>query len=65
MNSIQKLRIKANMTQEQLSALLNVDRSTIAKWETGKAMPMAEKLPDISKALNCTIDELFAEAEVS
>ena len=39
--------------------MLNVDRSTIAKWETGEAMPRADKLPEIAKILGCTIDDLF------
>ena len=61
MNSIQKLRAKNKLTQEKLSEMLNVDRSTIAKWETGEAMPRADKLPEIAKLLNCTIDDLFED----
>lgn len=59
MNNIQNLRVRKKLTQEQLAAILKIDRSTIAKWETGEAMPRADKLPEIAKALDCTIDELF------
>ena len=61
MNAIQKLRAKNKLTQEKLSVILNVDRSTIAKWETGQAMPRADKLQELAKALNCSIDDLFKE----
>ena len=61
MNNIQNLRVRKKLTQEQLAAILKIDRSTIAKWETGEAMPRADKLPEIAKALDCTIDELFKE----
>ena len=64
MNVIQKLRNKNKLTQEQLANILSVDRSTIAKWETGEAMPRADKLPEIAKALNCTIDDLFEEVKI-
>ena len=59
MNQIQKLRVKNNLSQEELAKLLSVDRSTVAKWETGGVLPRADKLPYLSKILNCSIDELF------
>ena len=63
MNNIQKLRLKANLSQEQLANLLAIDRSTIAKWETGNALPRAEKLPYLAQILNCSIDELLGQDE--
>lgn len=63
MNIIQNLRNKNNLTQEQLALKLNVDRSTIAKWETGEAMPRADKLPELARILECTIDDLFEKEE--
>lgn len=63
MNGIQKLRNKANLSQEELASLLSVDRSTIAKWETGSALPRADKLPNLAKILNCSIDEIFNAEE--
>lgn len=63
MNNIQNLRVRKKLTQEQLATILKIDRSTIAKWETGEAMPRADKLPEIAKALDCTIDDLFKEVD--
>ena len=56
---IKELREKAGVSQQELSEKLSVDRSAVAKWETGKANPTADKLPEIAKALNCKIEDLF------
>ena len=62
MNIIIELRKRAGLTQLNLSEHLNVDRSTVAKWESGEVMPTADKLPRIAKILGCTIDDLFKDA---
>ena len=54
-----ELRDKKHITQEELSNILHVDRSTISKWENGEALPRAEMLPEIAKALDCSIDDLL------
>lgn len=56
--NIQTLR--GDMTQAELAKELGIDRSTVAKWETGKANPRVELLPKLAEILNCSIDELFA-----
>ena len=63
MNSFQKRRTEAKLSQEELANLLSIDRSTVAKWETGKALPRADKLMDLARFLNCSIDELLDEGE--
>jgi len=59
---LKRIREKQSVTQMELAEKINVPQSTIASWETGRALPRAEKLPAIAKALNCTIDELLADA---
>lgn len=59
MNNLKFLRNQAKFTQEDIAVKLNIDRSTIAKWETGEAMPRADKLPALAKLLHCTTDELL------
>lgn len=63
MNSVKNLRIKKGMTQEVLASMLGLDKSTVTKWETGKAMPTADKLPELARILGCTIDDLFRTEE--
>ena len=56
---IKKYREKANLTQEALAAKLYVERSTIAKWESGQAKPRADTLMKLAAVLGCTVDELL------
>lgn len=59
MNQLTAMREKANLSQEDVAAALKIDRSTVAKWETGAAYPRADKLPAIAALYGCSIDELF------
>ncbi len=61
MNKIKEQRELAGITQNGLAKALCVDRSAIAKWETGKALPRADKIPKIAEILNCSTDDLFAD----
>lgn len=63
MNPFAKARIKAGLRQEEVASALHVDRSTIAKWETGVAKPRADKLMDISKLYGCTPGQLLTGEE--
>ena len=60
---IKDRRINAGLVQENVASALGVDRSTVAKWETGRAMPRAEKLPVLAKLFGCTIENLFERGE--
>jgi len=59
LNTFQNLRIKKDLTQEQVATLLSVDRSTVAKWETGDSLPRASLLSDIAKLYGCKIEDLL------
>ena len=56
---IETLRLLKKMTQDQLASEIGVARSTIAMWESGEAMPRADKLPELARILGCSIDDLF------
>lgn len=59
MLDICRLRKKNNITQQRLAEILKVDQTAISQWERGASNPTVDKLPELAKALNCTIDELF------
>jgi DNA-binding transcriptional regulator YiaG len=42
MPSIKELREKQGLTQEELSNTLNVGRTAVTMWETGKTFPRSE-----------------------
>lgn len=57
------MRKRAKLKQQELADLLNVERSTVAKWEIGAAYPRASQLPALAKTLQCSIDDLYTESE--
>ena len=57
-DKLQKVRRENNITQEQLADKLNVTRQSVSKWESGLAYPDTEKLIQISKLFNVSLDEL-------
>lgn len=59
MSGIHIARKSRHLTQEELAARLSVERSTVAKWETGRSKPRADTLIKMSKILNCSIDCLL------
>ena len=58
-DKLQKIRKENNITQEQLADRLNVSRQAVSKWESGLAYPDTEKLIQISKIFNTSLDELI------
>lgn len=62
---IKDLRMKKNITLEELSNKLNgefgvnITRSMLCKWENGKAAPVYEHLKRLAKYFNVTTDFLL------
>lgn len=59
-----ELRKKEGLSQEELGYKLNVTRQTVSKWELGQTTPEMEKLVEMSKIFNISVDELVNESEV-
>lgn len=59
MNRIRELRKAQNLSQQELAVKLGVDRSTIAKWETGAHSPRMNKMRKLTKILDCSLEELL------
>lgn len=58
-NRVKELRLKLNMTQEELARLAGVRRETIVFLEQGKYNPSLNLAYKVAKALKTTIDKLF------
>lgn len=61
MNAIIRLRKKQGLSQVQLAEKLNITQGAVSQWEMGLSKPKSEILPELAKALDCTIDELFED----
>ena len=58
---LSKLRKEYNYTQEQLADILGVSRQSISKWESDIAYPETEKLIELGKLFECSMDFLLKE----
>lgn len=61
---IYALRKANGMSQEQLAEKMNISRQSISKWESGESLPDIDKLPELSRIFNVTIDSLLMQNEV-
>lgn len=52
-------RLAAGLYQEDVAAALNVDRSAVAQWETGRAKPTFDNLVALAKLYGCTVDDFI------
>lgn len=59
MNVFKELRIKQKLTQVELAKLLNLNQTTVGKWENEKAFPDYQSLINLSKLYNVSTDYLL------
>lgn len=59
LSNLKSLRKAMGLSQYDLAKMLNVERSTIAKYETGDRYPDIETLCKIADVLNISTDELL------
>jgi transcriptional regulator with XRE-family HTH domain len=57
-NLLARRRKALGLTQQALAALLDVDRSTVARWERGEATPLPWARPRLATALRVSVSEL-------
>ena len=62
---IYKLRTERNLSQGDLSEILEVSRQSVSKWENDAATPDLDKIIKLSEIFKITIDELVKNEEVS
>ena len=58
-DNLKKIRKDNNLSQEDLAEKLNVSRQSVSKWEQGIAYPEMDKVLQICKMFNLSIDELL------
>lgn len=58
-NNIRQLRMEKGYSQAALADKIGVSQQAVTQWETGDAMPRADKLPELARLLGCKVDDLF------
>lgn len=56
-----ELRKAGNLSQEQLAEKIGISRQSISKWESGESVPEIERLVELSKIFDVTIDYLVKD----
>lgn len=64
LNNLIRARREAGLTQEQLSRLVGIDRTTLAHVERGDRSPSFRVATSIARALKKPIDYLFMPDDV-
>jgi transcriptional regulator with XRE-family HTH domain len=62
---IRALRINKNLTQLDLAILVNKDRQSIQRLESGKVNPTLFYVCEICKGLNISLKDLLVEIELT
>ncbi|MFF2795357.1 helix-turn-helix transcriptional regulator [Lysinibacillus xylanilyticus] len=62
-NRLKEIRIKHNLTQNQLAVSLEVSRQTIISIEKGRYIPSLPLAMKISKHFHSKIEDIFFEEE--
>ena len=58
------LRKKNGWSQEELGYKIGVSRQSISKWESGQTTPELEKLKNLAKIFEISVDELINEENI-
>ena len=57
--SLAAARVNAELTQSQVAEIMNVDRSTIRRWEKNKKVPNFDEIKKLSEVYHIPIDCIF------
>ena len=62
-SNLKKLRKTAKLTQEAVAEKLNVSRQSVAKWESGEALPDIDNCMALARLYGVTLDDLVMYAK--
>jgi DNA-binding XRE family transcriptional regulator len=62
---LRQLRRDAGLSHTALAYMVSRSEQTIYLWERGAVTPSAETLVRVVEALDCTLDDLYEEAEAN
>ena len=57
--TLRRLRLEKNLTQEQLANILGVSVQSVSRWECGNTLPDVMLLPEIARLYGVTVDDLY------
>lgn len=61
--ALARMRLAAGLTQAQLAQAIGSQQKEVTRWERGVVVPRADKLLQIARVLNCSMEDLFMVIE--
>ena len=65
MNIFKELRKQKGLTQIELAKLVNVQQTTVSKWEVGRAVPDYPVLLKLAELYGVTVDFLLGRSDIT
>lgn len=62
--NIKELRIKNNMTQQDLAKIVGLTATGISYWESGKANPDVQSINKLADFFNVSIDYIYGKKDL-
>ncbi len=59
--SLRAARVNAKLRQKDVASKMNVDVSTIGKWEKGETVPRCDQFKMLCKIYNCSTDDIIIQ----
>lgn len=63
--SLAAARVNADLTQEEVSKLLHINKATIVAWEKGDSEPKVSQALFLSKLYKIPLDNIFLPANLA
>lgn len=60
---LRKIRIRANLTQQDVADRLHITRQSSSKWEKNISLSLLSIINELTIIFSCTLDELFYEVD--
>lgn len=57
--SLEAARVNAELTQAEIAEIMNVDRSTIRRWERGEKVPNYDETKKLAAVYGLPLDNIF------
>ena len=57
--NLKRLRLRNNLTQDEVADALQISRQSISKWERDITLPVITFIVPLSKVLKCSVVDLF------
>ncbi len=57
--TLEAARVNAGMTQKEVATAMNVDRTTVIRWEKAKKIPNYDESEKLAKLYRIPLDNIF------